>query len=242
MKVVLFGGTGMVGSGVLLECLDSPRVGSVVSVSRSSTGVTHPKLREVLHRDFLEFKTIRDEFLDTDACFFCLGVSSTGMREAEYRALTYDVTLAVATEMLTVSPQLTFIFVSGEGTDSTERGRSMWARVKGKTENDLLAMPFKAAYMFRPGFIQPLRGVRSKTPAYQAMYSVARPLTPMLRALFPRHTTTTVNVGRAMIEVAAEGFPRSIINSADINALAEATTNPEHATASASRSTNGDTR
>ena len=232
----------MVGSGVLLECLDSPRVDSVVSVSRSSTGVTHPKLREVLHRDFLEFKTIRDEFLGADACFFCLGVSSAGMREAEYRALTYDVTLAVAAEMLAVSPQLTFIFVSGEGTDSSERGRSMWARVKGKTENDLLAMPFKAAYMFRPGFIQPLRGVRSKTPAYQAVYNVTRSITPMLRALFPRHTTTTVNIGRAMIEVAVEGFPRSIINTADINALAAVTSNPERATASASRATNGDTR
>ena len=232
----------MVGSGVLLECLDSPRVDSVVSVSRSSTGVTHPKLREVLHRDFLEFKTIRNEFLGTDACFFCLGVSSAGMREAEYRALTYDVTLAVATEMLAVSPQLTFIFVSGEGTDSTERGRSMWARVKGKTENDLLAMPFKAAYMFRPGFIQPLRGVRSKTPAYQAVYNVTRPITPMLRALFPRHTTTTVNIGRAMIEVAVEGFPRSIINSADINALAVVITSREYAGATTPRATNGDTR
>jgi len=242
MKVVLFGATGMVGSGVLLECLDSPRVASVVSVSRSSTGVSHPKLREVLHRDFLEFKTIREDFVGADACFFCLGVSSTGMREAEYRSLTHDVTLAAATEMLAVSPQLTFIFVSGDGTDSTERGRSMWARVKGKTENDLLAMPFKAAYMFRPGFIQPLRGVRSKTPAYQAMYNVTRPITPMLRALFPRHTTTTVNMGRAMIEVAVEGFPRSIINSADINALAATITNREYAAASASPVKNGDTR
>jgi len=220
MRIVLFGATGMVGSGVLLECLDSPRVESVVSVSRSSTGVTHPKLREILHRDFLEFKTIRDAFVGADACFFCLGVSSAGMKEADYRTLTHDVTLAAATELLAVSPQLTFIFVSGEGTDSTERGRSMWARVKGKTENDLLAMPFKAAYMFRPGFIQPLRGVRSKTTAYQALYTIMRPITPVIRALFPRHTTTTVNIGRAMLEVAAEGFPRSIIYSADMNALA----------------------
>ncbi|MDQ2767373.1 MAG: epimerase [Gemmatimonadota bacterium] len=240
MKVVLFGGTGMVGSGVLLECLDSPRVESVVSVSRSSTNVTHPKLREILHRNFLEFKTIREQFLGADACFFCLGVSSAGMREADYRALTHDVTLAAANAMLEVSPQLTFIFVSGEGTDSTERGRSMWARVKGKTENDLLALPFKAAYMFRPGFIQPLRGVRSKTPVYQAVYKVTRTITPMLRALFPRHTTTTVNIGRAMIEVAADGFPRSIIDSAAINALATLVTEREHASANTSHAANGD--
>ena len=241
MKVVLFGATGMVGSGVLLECLDSPRVESVVSVSRGGTGITHAKLHEVLHRNFLEFKTIRDAFVGADACFFCLGVSSTGMREAAYRELTHGVTLAAANELLAVSPQLTFIFVSGEGTDSTERGRSMWARVKGKTENDLLAMPFKAAYMFRPGFIQPMRGVRSKTPAYQVVYNVTRPITPMIRALFPRHTTTTVNIGRAMIEVAAEGFPRSIIYSADINALATAVTDREHSTAAASSRTNGGT-
>jgi uncharacterized protein YbjT (DUF2867 family) len=242
MKVVLFGGTGMVGSGVLLECLDSPRVEWVVSVSRSSTGVTHPKLRELLHRDFLEFKTIRDHFVGADACFFCLGVSSAGMKEADYRSLTHDVTLAAANEMLAVSPQLTFIFVSGEGTDSTEHGRSMWARVKGKTENDLLAMPFKAAYMFRPGFIQPLRGVRSKTRVYQAVYNVTRSISPVIRALFPRHTTTTVNIGRAMLEVAVEGFPRSIIYSTDINALATVVTNRERATASSAHAGNGDKR
>jgi uncharacterized protein YbjT (DUF2867 family) len=242
MKVVLFGGTGMVGSGALLECLDSPRVESVVSVSRSSTGVVHPKLREILHRDFLEFKTIRSDFVGADACFFCLGVSSAGMKEADYRTLTHDVTLAAATEMLAVSPQLTFIFVSGEGTDSSERGRTMWARVKGKTENDLLAMPFKAAYMFRPGFIQPLRGVRSKTPVYQALYNVTSALSPVIHALFPRHSTTTVNIGRAMIEVAAEGFPRSIITSADINALADVATKSEHASPGATHATTGDNR
>jgi uncharacterized protein YbjT (DUF2867 family) len=227
VKVVLFGSTGMVGSGVLLECLDSPRVDSVLSVSRSSTGVTHPKLRELLHKNFLEFKTIREQFAGADACFFCLGVSSVGMNETAYRELTHDVTLAAAKELLAVSPQLTFIFVSGEGTDSTERGRSMWARVKGKTENDLLAMPFKAAYMFRPGFIQPLRGARSKTQLYQAIYNVTGFLSPVIRALFPKHTTTTVNIGRAMIEVAAEGFPRSIIYSVDINALADAVASKE---------------
>jgi uncharacterized protein YbjT (DUF2867 family) len=232
MKVVLFGATGMVGSGVLLECLDSPRVDSVIAVSRSVTGKSHPKLRELVHTDFLEFTSIAAQLSDLDACFFCLGVSSAGMSEADYTRLTHDVTLAAAKVLLSVSPRLTFIFVSGEGTDSTERGRSMWARVKGKTENDLLAMPFKAAYMFRPGYIQPLRGVRSKTRVYQAVYSVGGWLFPLIRALIPRLVTTTVNIGRAMIEVAAQGNPKSILTSVDINRVAAAA--PLHAANGAS--------
>lgn len=210
----------MVGSGVLLECLDSPRVREVLVVGRSSTGVTHPKVREMLHQNFLEFKGMQSEFAGRDACFFCLGVSSAGMKEADYTRLTHDVTLAAASAMLAVSPQLTFIYVSGEGTDSSERGRSMWARVKGKTENDLLAMPFRAAYMFRPGYIQPLRGVRSKTPLYQLLYDVGGWTYPALRSLLPGHVTTTVDVGRAMIEVGAEGYTRSILGSAEINEVA----------------------
>jgi uncharacterized protein YbjT (DUF2867 family) len=224
MKVVLLGATGMVGLGVLYECLDSPRVSSVLSVGRSSTGTSHPKLREILHTNFLDFETIREQFAGADACFFCLGVSSVGMKEADYRRLTYDVTLAAARTLLAVSPRLTFIYVSGEGTDSTERGRSMWARVKGKTENDLLAMPFKAAFMFRPAYIQPLRGVRSKTRVYQALYDVGGVLYPVLSSLFSGHVTTTVNVGRAMIEVGADGYTRSILHSIDINALAAVAT------------------
>lgn len=229
MKVVLFGATGMLGSGVLLECLDSPRVDSVLVIGRSSTGVSHAKIRETLRSDFSEFDSIRDEFVGADACFFCLGVSSAGMKEDDYRRLTYDITLAAANAMLRVSPQLTFIYVSGEGTDSTERGRSMWARVKGKTENELLAMPFKAAYMFRPGFIQPLRGVRSKTSFYQFFYDVFVPLYPLLRRIIPKHVTTTVNIGRAMIEVAAEGYPRRILGSSDINFLADIAADRESA-------------
>jgi uncharacterized protein YbjT (DUF2867 family) len=219
MRVILFGATGMVGSGVLLECLDSPRVSEVLAVVRSATGVRHPKLREILHEDFFHFDSIRPQFAGADACFFCLGVSSAGMKEEDYRRLTHDVTIAAASAMLEVSPQLTFIYVSGEGTDSSERGRSMWARVKGKTENDLLAMPFKAAYMFRPGYIQPLRGVRTKTPVYQAIYGMAGVLYPILRTIAPKYVTTTVSVGRAMIEVAAEGYPRRIVATRDINAL-----------------------
>ncbi len=220
MRVVLFGATGMVGSGVLLECIDSPRVGSMLVIGRTRTGMSHPKIRELLHADFLDFDSIRGEFAGADACFFCLGVSSVGMKEPEYRRLTHDVTLAAANAMLAVSPQLTFIYVSGDGTDSTEHGRTMWARVKGKTENDLFAMPLKAAYMFRPGYIQPLRGVRSKTRIYQAIYNGLGSLYPLFNRIIPKRVTTTVNVGRAMIEVGAEGYPRRILGSSDINFLA----------------------
>ena len=221
MRVVLFGATGMVGAGVLLECLDSARVSSVLAIVRGSTGVRHAKLREIVHRDFLDFDSLREEFVGVDACFFCLGVSSFRMKEPDYRRITHDVTLAAASALLAQSRQLTFVYVSGDGTDSTARGRTMWARVKGETENDLLAMPFKAAYMFRPGYIQPLRGVRSRTGVYQAMYDVLGFLYPLLRRTISRHVTTTVNVGRAMIEVAAEGYPRPILASPEINALAE---------------------
>jgi uncharacterized protein YbjT (DUF2867 family) len=239
MKVVLFGATGMVGSGVLLECLDSPRVESVLAVSRSVTGRAHPKLREIVHADFLDFETITAQLSGADACFFCLGVSSAGMNEADYRRLTHDVALAAANALLTVSSQLTFVFVSGEGTDSTERGRSMWARVKGKTENDLLAMPFKAAYMFRPGYIQPLRGVRSKTRLYQTVYNVGGWLYPLLRALIPRFVTTTANIGRAMIEVAAEDYPKSVLSSADINAVAAVAASRENISRAPLHASNG---
>jgi len=222
MKVVLFGATGMVGSGVLRECLEDPRVVSVLVVGRSSVGLTDPKIEEILHADFFDFAPIQARFAGRDACFFCLGVSAAGMSEERYRRLTYDVTLAAAQAMVAVSPGMTFCYVSGAGTDSTERGRVMWARVKGRTENALLGLGFKAAFMFRPGFIQPLKGARSKTPAYRALYAVLGPLLPALRRLAPRYVTTTVNVGRAMIQVAAGGYPRPIVETVDINRLAAA--------------------
>ena len=220
MNVVIFGATGMVGKGVLLECLDDGRVERVLLVSRRPIDVSHPKLREVVHQDFFDFAGIQSQFVDFDACFFCLGVSSVGMSESEYHHLTYDLTLAAATALASASAgRLTFSYVSGEGTDSTERGRTMWARVKGKTENALLRLPFKAAYMFRPGYIQPLRGIRSKTRWIQALYDVFGPVYPLLRRLFPKYVTTTVNIGRAMIHVAAVGCSKQILSSADINQL-----------------------
>ena len=167
MKVILFGATGMVGQGVLRECLLDPGVERVLAVGRSPTGQQHAKLRELLHEHFLDFSNVEAELTGYDACFFCLGVSSVGMDAERYRHLTYDITLAAASTLAKLNPGMTFIYVTGRGTDSTEQGRLMWARVKGKTENDLLKLPFKAAYMFRPAGIQPLHGVRSKTPWIQ---------------------------------------------------------------------------
>lgn len=223
MKAVLFGATGMVGKGVLLECLDDPRVERVLLVSRHPSAVTDPKLQEIVHHDFFDFLGIHSQFVEFDACFFCLGVSSVGLSEGEYHRLTYDLTLAAATAIASATAhRLTFCYVSGEGTDSTERGRTRWARVKGKTENALLRLPFKAAFMFRPGYIQPLKGIRSKTRWYQAMYDVLGPLYPLFRVLLPRYVTTTENIGRAMIQVAARGYSQQILFSPDINQLSAA--------------------
>ncbi len=220
MQVVLFGATGMIGSGVLLECLEDPRIESVVSVVRQPGGVEHPKLRELVLADFLDYVPVCAEFAGADACFFCLGVSSAGMSEADYRRVTHDITLAAAKEILAESPHASFCFVSGAGTDGTGRGRVMWARLKGQTENALLAMGFKSAFMFRPGYIQPMKGVRSKTALYQVIYSIAGPLYPLMHLLLPSYVTTTVDLARAMIEAARGGYSRQVLETADINRLA----------------------
>ena len=219
MNVLLFGATGMVGQGVLRECLLDPGVRSVVTIGRSTTGQRHEKLREIVHEDFSDFSAIEPELSGFDACFFCLGVSSAGMTEEQYQRVTYDFTMAAAQTLARLNPGMTFIYVSGAGTDSTERGRTMWARVKGKTENALLRLPFKAAYMFRPGIIQPLHGIKSKTKSYRVFYAVTRPLLPILKSLFPRYVTTTEQVGRAMLKAARQGAPKPVLESQDINRL-----------------------
>src|SRR5713226_714433 len=216
MNVVLFGATGMVGQGVLRECLLDQKVQIVLSIGRSATGQAHPKLRELVRKDLLDFSAIEAELSGFDACFFCLGVSSAGMTEEAYRRVTYDITMAAAQTLVKLNPAMTFVYVSGAGTDSTERGRSMWARVKGKTENALLRLPFKAAYMFRPAAIQPLHGITSKTKLYRILYIIAKPLFPLLKALFPRHIATTEQVGRAMLNVTRHGFPKPILEAGDI--------------------------
>ena len=209
----------MVGQGVLRECLLDPDVQQVLSIVRTPTNQQHPKLRELVHTDFFDYSGIESQLTGFEACLFSLGVSSAGLDEAKYTHLTYDLTLAAARTLARLDPNMTFIYISGAGTDSTERGRIMWARVKGRTENDLLKLPFKSAYMFRPGFIQPLHGIRSKTRLYQALYTALSPILPLLRSAFPKYVTTTEQLGRAMLKVAKQGFPRSILESKDINAL-----------------------
>ena len=219
MKAVIFGATGMVGQGVLRECLLDPEVEAVMSIVRKSTGQQHEKLHEVVHDNFMDFSGIESELSGCDACFFCLGVSSAGMTEAEYTRVTYDITMAAARTLVLASPGMTFEYISGQGADSSERGRSMWARVKGRTENALLALPFNAAYMFRPGFIQPLHGIKSKTRVYRFFYAVSKPLLPLLKAIFPQYVTTTERLGRAMIAVARHGYSKKVLEMRDINSV-----------------------
>jgi len=221
MKVILFGATGMVGRGVLRECLLDPQVERILVVGRSATGERHPKLTEVVQRTLTDLAPIEDQLRGYDACFFCLGVSSAGMSEADYQRVTYDLTVSVGQTLARLDPGMTFIYVSGAGTDSTEHGRSMWARVKGRTENALLRMPFKAAYMFRPGVIRPLHGIRSKTRSYRVLYTVMMPFVLLASAVAPNSITTTEKMGRAMIHVAQKGASKPLLGTRDINELAE---------------------
>lgn len=219
MKVILFGASGMVGQGVLLECLKDHLVTEILSTGRGSCGQTHPKLREIIQKDFTDFSNLESEWKGYDACFFCLGISSAGMSEKDYHHITYDFTLSAAAPLARLNPQMIFIYVSGAGTDSTEKGRVMWARVKGATENALLHLPFKAAYMFRPGAIQPMDGIVSKTKLYNALLAVFGWLFPILKKLFPRHVTTTRILGRAMLKAVHDGAPNKWVESWDINEL-----------------------
>ena len=220
MKVVVFGASGMVGQGVLRECLLDPEIESVLSIGRSATGRRHAKLREVLHKDFFDLSTIEADLTGLDACFFCLGTSAAGMSEVDYHRVTYELTLAVARTLVRLDPAMTFLYISGAGTDSSEKGRSMWARVKGKTENALLALPFKASYMFRPGYIQPMHGIKSKTRWYRILYASLGWLYPVFKALAPTMATTTEQLGRAMVAAAKHGAPKHVLEGRDINALA----------------------
>ena len=219
MNVLLFGATGMVGQGVLRECLLDPDVQLVRSVGRTSTGIRHPKLRETVHPDLWRYQEIEAELSGFDACFFSLGVSSAGMKAEQYEHITYGITLAAAETLCRLNPGMKFFYVSGAGTDSTEQGRSMWARIKGKTENALLRLPFAAAYMFRPGVIQPLYGARSKTASYRVLYTSARPFLSLLRRAFPNYVLTTEEIGRAMLTVARCGYSKPVLETRDIRAV-----------------------
>jgi uncharacterized protein YbjT (DUF2867 family) len=220
VRVILFGASGMIGQGVLREALLAPDVEKILAVGRHPIDQRHDKLEQLVHRDFTDFSTVEEQLTGYDACFFCLGVSSAGMSEADYRRVTYDFALAAAGTLVRRNPHMTFVYVSGAGTDSTARGRVMWARVKGETENTLLTLPFKAAYMFRPAFVQPMHGETSRVPLYRRLYAASRWLYPSIRRLFPRYVTTTEHIGRAMLHVVREGPPRRLLESEDIAAIA----------------------
>lgn len=226
MRIVLFGASGMVGQGVLRECLLDPGVESVLSIGRSSTGIQHPKVREVLRRDLMWYTDIEPDLTGFEACFFCLGVSTSETAPVDYERITYGITMAAAETLCRLNPGMTFIYVSGAGTDSTERGRMMWARVKGRTENALLRLSFRRAYMFRPGIIQPVHGAQSKTAWYRVIYSFTKPLLPLLQSAFPNYVLTTEDIGRAMLIAARSGAPKHILEARDIRALVSATVKP----------------
>ncbi|PKL81984.1 MAG: epimerase [Ignavibacteriae bacterium HGW-Ignavibacteriae-3] len=220
IKAIITGATGMVGEGVLHQCLGNPEVESVLVINRKTCGVHHSKLTEIIHKDFSDLSSIEDKLAGYNACYFCAGVSSVGKNQEEYKHITYDLTMSLAHILVKINGErsraMVFTYVSGAGTDSTEKGKSMWARVKGKTENDLMKLPFKAAYMFRPGYIQPIKGLKN---TYK-IYKVIAPLYPLFSALFPNYVVTLEEIGKAMINVTLNGYDKNIIECSDIKKLA----------------------
>jgi len=215
IKPIIFGATGMVGEGVLHICLNHPDVESVLVVGRKSCGVTHPKLVEAIHADFFNYTPIEAQLAECNACFFCLGVSSIGMSEREYSRITYDLTMAAARTLSRLNPSMTFCYVSGMGTDETEKGRSMWARVKGRTENDLQKLPFRGVYCFRPGFIKPVKGLKNAFTLSRVLGAAY----PLWRTLLPKYVCTLEDLGRAMISVTQKGNPSRVLECVDITRL-----------------------
>ena len=220
MNVVIFGATGMIGQGVLRECLIDSTITRLLTVGRSAASASDPRLQQIVHADLFDLDAIAAQLTGLDACFFCLGITSVGLNETDYTRITYDITMAVARTLARTSPQMTFVFTSGVGADSSEKGSVMWARVKGKAENAVLALPFKASYVVRPGALQPLHGIKSRTGWYQALYTVLWPAMSLARRLAPRHILTTEQMGRAMIRVAQRGAPKRVLEPPDIYALA----------------------
>jgi hypothetical protein len=220
IKAIITGVTGMVGEGVLHECLLHPEVESVLVINRKSCGVKHEKLKEIIHKDFFNLSSIENQLAGYNACYFCAGVSSVGKKEDEYKHITYDLTMNFAKTALNLNPDMTFCYVSGSGTDSSEKGKVMWARVKGKTENDLLKLLFNAAYMFRPGYIQPTKGLKN---VYK-IYKFFTPFYPIFRRLFPKYVVTLEELGLAMIKVTLVGSEKKILECRDIVKLSNVIT------------------
>jgi uncharacterized protein YbjT (DUF2867 family) len=215
-KVIITGATGMVGKGVLLECLDHKEINEVLIIGRNHADIKHPKLKELIHKDFTNFTDVRNQLAGYDACFFCLGISAAGLNEEQYKKITYDFTLTLAKILVEINPEMTFNYVSGQGTDSSEKGRMMWARVKGKTENDLLKLGFKKAFMFRPGMIIPLRGIKSRTKSYQFMYDYFMWLVKLVRLISPNSVVSTTQIGLAMINSMTKEYSKKILEPKDI--------------------------
>ena len=219
MKVIVYGGSGMIGGGVIRACLQDNAVTEILSVGRAPLAIHAAKLQSCVMSDMLDYSAVMPTLVGYDACFYCLGVSSLGLDEDAYTRITYAYTMAAAHALLAANPRMTFIFVSGSGADSSERGRTMWARVKGKTENALFKLPFRAVYVFRPSFVQPVQGATSRTTAYRVIYGAIAPLMPALRVLFPKSITTTDKIGRAMLALAKGGGAQTLLHNADINAV-----------------------
>ncbi len=217
LNVIVTGTTGMVGEGVLLECLDNDKVKQVLSVARRPSGIEHPKLEELIVIDFLQLDNVKDSMKGYNACFFCAGVSSLGMKEPEYTRITYDTTLHFANTLAHVNPGLVFCYVSGRGTDSSAKGKLMWARVKGKTENDLMQLPGIKAYNFRPGVMKPINGQQH----LKRSYKIAARLIPLFQFFFPKSILTLQEVGQAMINSVFTGYDKQVLETKDIKALAE---------------------
>lgn len=216
IKTIITGATGMVGEGVLHECLLNPEVESVLVINRRPCNTQHPKLKEIIHNDFFDFTGIEAELTGYNACFFCLGISSVGMKEEDYHRVTYDLTMALANVLAKLNPDMTFCYVSGGATDSTEKGNMMWARVKGKTENHLIKLFSPKAYMFRPGYIQPTKGLKNTYTTYK----VLAPLYPLWKLLFPRFVCTLKEIGMAMINTVNKGYDKQVLEVPDIIKLA----------------------
>ena len=217
IKVIITGATGMVGEGVLNECIIHNNVEQVLVINRRPCGITHPKLKEIIHSDFYDISPIANQLVNYNACFFCLGVSSIGMKEPEFYRLTYTLTMHVAQTLSAICPDMTFCYISGAGTDSTEKGRMMWARVKGKTENDLMKLPFKQVFNFRPGVLQPTKGLKNTLSSYKYFGW----LIPIIRALAPTSICSLKELGIAMINSATQGYEKQILNVKDILALSK---------------------
>jgi len=220
-KVIITGATGMIGKGVLLECLDSNAISEVLVIGRNSIDMEHPKLKELIHRDFSNFSDVRSQLSGYDGCFFCLGISAAGLSEERYKRITYEFTLTLAKTLFELNPQMTFNYVSGQGTDSSEKSRMMWARVKGKTENDLLKLGFKQAFMFRPGMIIPLRGIKSRTKSYQFMYDYFMWLVKGTKVVSPNSVVDTTQIGLAMINSMLKGYTEKILKPKDMIILSK---------------------